>query len=54
MNSNKEHHHVKFHCGLTESRLINNLTQGERNRDRVCGSCLAVSTGKEQVNDNSG
>lgn len=45
---------MKFHCGLTEFRLINNLTEGERNKDCVCGSCLAVSTGKEQVNSNSG
>ena len=43
-----------FHCGLTKSRLINHFTLGKRNRDCVCGACLAVSIGKEQVSNNSG
>lgn len=54
MNINKEHHLVGLHCGLTEPRLINHLTQGKRNADCVCGTCLAVRIGKEQVNNNGG
>lgn len=53
MNSNKEHYLVEFHCGPTESRLINHFTLGTEIRDCVCGSHLAVSIGKEQVNNNS-